>query len=246
MDKTVAGPREAVASIPDGAMVALGGFFSAGVPRALLQALIDRGTRDLTLACGAGPLLGALEQLEQLVVNGQVRKVIDSYALFRSASRGLQHAFEQQVRAGRIELEIHPMGTLAEMYRAGGAGIEAFFVPTGAGSAVEEAILSNVPDNRQPKEVRVINGRTCTLAYALRPDFALVHAHTGDSEGNLRYRKTSRNFNHVMAMAARVTLAQVENLVEPGAIDPDDVHTPGIFVQKVVPVERVAIQLAAL
>lgn len=246
MDKTVAGLQEAVADIPDGATVALGGFFSAGVPRALLQALIDRGTREPTLACGAGPLLGAQEQLEQLVANGQIRKVIDSYALFRSASRGLQHAFEQQVRAGRIELEIHPMGTLAEMYRAGGAGIEAFFVPTGAGSAVAESALSNLPTSRHAREVREIGGRSCMLAYALRPDYALVHAHTGDTEGNLRYRKTARNFNPVMATAARVTVAEVENLVEPGALDPDDVHTAGIFVQRVVAVERPAIELAAL
>lgn len=246
MDKTVENLDEAIAGIADGAVVAIGGFFAAGVPRALLQALVNKRVRHLTLACGAGPLLGAQKELEQLVANGQIAKVIDSYALFRSASKGAAHPFEQQVRSGAIELEIHPMGTLAEKYRAAGAGIAAFFVPTGAGSMVEAGVLSNAAAARVPKEVRTINGTTCMLEYALKPDFALVHAHKGDREGNLRYRKTARNFNAVMAMAAAVTIAEVEECVEPGGIDPDSVHTAGIFVQKVVQVPRRAFEITNL
>ncbi|HMQ71985.1 MAG TPA: 3-oxoacid CoA-transferase subunit A [Rubrivivax sp.] len=238
MDKVVSSVEEAIADIGDGAVVAIGGFFAAGVPRALLRALIRRRVRRLTLACGSGPLLGAPEELEELVANEQIAKVIDSYALFRSASKGLAHPFEQQVRAGRIELEIHPMGTLAEKYRAAGAGIPAFFVPTGAGSMVEDSRLTNVAEHREPKEVRTIAGRRCMLEYALQPDFALVHASSADAEGNLRYRKTARNFNHVMAMAARTTIAEVERIVPPG--DPDGVHTAGVFVQRVVEVGRSA------
>ena len=246
MDKVVADIDQALSGIEDGAVIAIGGFFAAGVPRALLQALIARGSRDLTLACGAGPLLGAQDELEQLVSNGQLRKVIDSYALFRSTTKGLGHAFEQQVRAGKIELEIHPMGTLAEMYRTAAAGIAAFFVPTGSGSVVEEAVLSNISSSRVKKEVREIGGQSCMLEFPLQPDYAFVHAHTADSEGNLRYRKTARNFNHVMASAARVTIAEVEHLVAAGDIDGDTVHTPGIFVNRVVRVPRRAFAITNL
>lgn len=246
MNKVVADIEEALAGLGSGAVIAIGGFFSAGVPRVLLQGLIKKRVGDLTLACGAGPLLGAEQELEQLVRNGQIRKVIDSYALYRSASKGLNHLFEQQVRARCITLEIHPMGTLAEKYRAAGAGIAAFFVPTGAGSMVQDGVLTNDRENRKAKEVRVINGRTCMLEEALQPDFAFVHAHAGDSEGNLRYRKTARNFNHVMAMAARVTIAEVENLVVPGEINADAVHTAGIFVQRLVRVQKPKFNLAAL
>ncbi len=246
MNKVVADMEEALAGIGSGAVVAIGGFFSAGVPRALLRGLIDRKIGDLTLACGSGPLLGAEQELEQLVHNGQIRKVIDSYALYRSASKGSAHLFEQLVRERRIILEIHPMGTLAEKYRAAGAGIAAFFVPTGVGSMVQDGVLTNDPDHRKSKEVREINGRTYMLEEALQPDFAFVHAHTGDFEGNLRYRKTARNFNHVMAMAARVTIAEVENLVTPGEINADSVHTPGIFVQRLLHVGKPTFNLAAL
>lgn len=138
------------------------------------------------------------------------------------------------------------MGTLAERYRAAGAGIPAFFTPVGSGSMVEESILSNVEEDRHPRETRVIDGRKCILEYALKPDFALIHAHTGDEEGNLCYRRTARNFNHVMAMAAKTTIAEVENLVEPGAIGPDSIHTPGIFVQRVVKVPRIIFDITNL
>jgi 3-oxoacid CoA-transferase subunit A len=245
MDKVYRSVEEAIECIADGATIAIGGFFAAGVPRTLLQALIDKGVKDLTLACGSGPLLGAINELNALVEHRQIRKVIDSYALFRSATKGAQHPFEQQVRKGEIELEIYPMGTLAEKYRAAGAGIPAFFTPTGAGSMVGESILTNA-GNTTPRETRIINGTPCILEYALKPDFALVHAFMGDAEGNLRYRKTARNFNHVMAMAASVTIAEVESLVAPGDMEPDSIHTPGIFVRRVVKVPRITFDITNL
>ena len=238
MDKVYTSIDEAIADIEDGAMIAIPGFFACGVPRAMLQALIAKGTKDLTLTCGCGPLLGAAEELRTLVQNGQLKKVIDSYGLFRSASKGMQDPFEQAVRAGEIEFEVYPMGTMAEKYRAGGAGIAAFYTPTGVGSVIEEGIVTSIEANRAPKETKVIDGETYILEYALKPDYAFVHAHTGDHEGNLRYAKTARNFNHVMATAAKVTIAEVENLVDVGDMDGDDVHTPGIYVQRMVKVER--------
>jgi 3-oxoacid CoA-transferase subunit A len=246
MDKTVKNVEEALSGIEDGATIAIGGFFAAGVPRILLRALIAKGVKNLTLACGSGPLLGAKDELNDLVNNGQIRKMIDSYGLFRSATKGAQHPFEQKIRSGEIELEVFPMGTLCEKYRMAGAGIPAFYVPVGAGSLVEEATITNVETNREKREVRQINGQTCILEYALKPDFALIHAGTGDLEGNLCYRKTARNFNHVMAMAARVTIAEVENLVPVGEINPEAVHTSGIFVQRVLPVSRISFDITNL
>jgi 3-oxoacid CoA-transferase subunit A len=238
LDKVYPSIDEAIADIKDGAMIAIPGFFACGVPRALLQALIRKGTRDLTLTCGCGPLLGAADELRTLVQNNQIKKVIDSYGLFRSASKGMQDPFEQAVRAGKIEFEVYPMGTMAEKYRAGGAGIPAFYTPTGIGSVVEEGIVSNIEASRVPKETRIINGQKYVLEYALRPDFAFVHAYLGDREGNLRYAKTARNFNHVMATAARVTIAEVERLVEVGEMSGDDVQTPGIYVHRIIKVPR--------
>jgi 3-oxoacid CoA-transferase subunit A len=229
---------EAIDDIQDGAMIAIPGFFACGVPRELLQAIIRKGTKDLTLTCGCGPLLGAAEELRMLVTNGQLKKVIDSYGLFRSASKGMQDPFEQAVRAGEIEFEVYPMGTMAEKYRAGGAGIPAFYTPTGVGSVVEEGVVTNIEDNRTAKETRIIDGQKYVLEYALKPDYAFVHALKGDSEGNLRYAKTAKNFNHVMATAARVTIAEVENMVEVGEMDGDDVHTPGIYVHRMIKVPR--------
>jgi 3-oxoacid CoA-transferase subunit A len=238
MNKVLPSLEEAIADIKDGAMIAIPGFFACGVPRALLQALIKKGTKNLTLACGCGPLLGAAEELKALTLNGQLKKVIDSYGLFRSASKGMQDPFEQAVRAGKIEFEVFPMGTMAEKYRAGGAGIPAFYTPTGVGSVVEESNVTNIEANRKPKETRIIDGQKYVLEYALKPDYAFIHAHTGDREGNLRYAKTAKNFNHVMATAAKITIAEVENLVEPGKLDGDCVHTPGVYVQRVVKVPR--------
>jgi 3-oxoacid CoA-transferase A subunit len=246
MNKVVAEIEEALSGIEDGAVVALGGFFAAGVPRILLRALIDKRVKNLTLACGSGPLLGAQHELNDLVSNGQIKKMIDSYGLFRSATKGAQHPFEKLIRAGEIELEVYPMGTLCEKYRMAGAGIPASYVPVGQGSLLEESTLTNVDSNREKKETRVINGQTCLLEYALKPDFALIHAYEGDSEGNLRYRKTARNFNHVMAMAARVTIAEVENLRETGDLDPDSIHTPGIFIQRIVKVDRITFDITNL
>jgi 3-oxoacid CoA-transferase A subunit len=246
MDKVVKDVKEALAGIEDGATIAIGGFFAAGVPRVLLKALIEKGVKRLTLACGSGPMLGAMELLLAMVKNGQIAKVIDSYGLFRSATKGTQHPFEQQIRAGEIELEVYPMGTLSEKYRMAGAGIPAAFLPVGAGSMAEETTITNIEQNRRKREARVIDGKKCILEYALKPDFALIHAHTGDSEGNLRYRKTARNFNHVMAMAAGVTVAEVENLVAAGDMDAESVHTPGIFVKRVVKVPRIAFDITNL
>jgi len=246
MDKVVKDIEEALAGIEDGASIAIGGFFAAGVPRALLAALINKGTGNLTLCCGSGPLLGAVDELNSLVQNGQIKKMIDSYGLFRSATKGGQHPFEQKVRSGEIEFEVYPMGTLSEKYRMAGAGIPASFIPVGAGSMVEESVINNIEENRTEREVRNINGQTCILEYALKPDFALIHAHTADPEGNLLYRKTARNFNHVMAAAARITIAEVENIVSTGNLKPDSVHTPGIFVQRVVHAPRTEFSITNL
>jgi 3-oxoacid CoA-transferase A subunit len=246
MNKVCDSVEAAMADIEDGSTIAIGGFFAGGVPRILLRALIDKGTKDLTLCCGSGPLLGATSELEALVENKQIKKVIDSYPLFRSATKGSQHIFEQQIRSGKIELEVYPMGTLAEKYRAAGAGIPAFFSPAGGGSMAEESILTNMEGNRKKKEVRVIDGQSCLLEYALKPDFAFVHAYRSDIEGNLQYRKTARNFNHVMAMAARVTIVEAENVVSSGEIDPETVHTPGIYVQRVVAVPRIQFDITNL
>ncbi len=237
MDKVIPNIDEAIADIKDGAMIAIPGFFACGVPRALLQAIIKKGTKNLTLTCGCGPLLGAAQELKQLTLNGQLKKVIDSYGLFRSASKGMADPFEQAIRAGKIELEVYPMGTMAEKYRAAGAGIPAFYTPTGVGS-VMESVVNEIKTKRTPKETKIIDGKKYILEYALKPDYAFIHAKIGDHEGNLRYAKTARNFNHVMATAARVTIAEVENLVESGELDGDDVHTPGVYVHRVVKVPR--------
>jgi len=245
MNKEITSVAEALADIQDGARIAIGGFFTAGVPRALLQGLIDKQVKNLTLMCGSGPLIGAPELSRQLIINGQIAKVIDSYALSRSITKGKSDPLEQAVRSGDIVLEIVSMGTLAERYRAAGAGIAAFYTPTGGGSRVEEFQITSRSEPA-PKEVRMFDGRPHVLEEALQPDIALIHAHTGDREGNLCFRKTARNFNPVMAMAAKTTIAEVENLVEPGEIDPQLVHTPGVYIKKVVHVGRHLHALAAL
>jgi 3-oxoacid CoA-transferase A subunit len=177
------------------------------------------------------------------VAGGQIRKIIDSYSLNRSATKGMEDPLEVAVRNGDIELEIYPMGTLAEKYRSAGAGIPAFYTPTGVGSILEKETLTSVRSNREQREVREFNGKKYILEHALQPDFAFVHAHTGDTEGNLRYAMTARNFNHVMAMAARTTIAEVENLVEPGDIAPELVHTSQIYVKRLVKVDRPSVSI---
>ena len=243
MDKVVNSVEEAIAGIPDGAVIAIPGFFTCGVPRVLLRALIAKETKNLTLCCGCGPLVGCSEELSMLVKQKQLKKVIDSYGLFRSASKGARDPFEQAVRAGEIELEVSPMGTLAERYRAAGAGIPAFYCPTGVGSIVEDVTVSSIEANKAPKEARMINGQKYILEYALQPDYAFIHAMTGDREGNLRYAMTARNFNPVMASAAKFTIAEVENLVDVGEIGPDDIHTPGIYIKRVIKVDRSQIRI---
>lgn len=240
MNKVYQKIEEAIADVNDGASIAIGGFFACGVPRLLLKALIEKKSKDLTICCGCGPLVGAVDEMKALVENNQIKKLIDSYGLFRSATKGLADPFEQAVRAGKIELEVYPMGTLAEKFRAAAAGVPAVYLPTGIGSIVEHSTVTNIKEHRVPKETRVFDGKTYVLEYALKPDFAFVHAHTGDIEGNLKYSKTARNFNPVMAAAAKMTIAEVENLVEPGGIEPDCVHTPGIHVKRVVQVPRIS------
>jgi 3-oxoacid CoA-transferase subunit A len=214
MNKVLASADEAVAQIPDGASIMMGGFGLCGIPEHLIAALHRRGTRDLTVISnnagidqfGVGPLLHAR----------RIRKMIATYV-------GENKEFERQFLAREIEVELVPQGTFSERMRAAGAGIGGFFTPTGAGTLIAEG-----------KESRVINGRTFILEAPLSADFAFVKAWKGDRQGNLVYRKTARNFNPVMAAAARHTIAEVEELVEPGALDPDGIHTPGIFVKRII------------
>lgn len=239
MNKIASSVEEAIADIEDGASIAIAGFFTAGVPRQLLRALIDKGVKDLRLLCGCGPLLGAPEETAQLIKNKQIKMIVDSYGLYRSASKGMKDPLEQAVRAGEIELRVYPMGTLAERFRAAGAGIPAFYTPTGVGTVVEDCIVSNLKADHLLKETRIFGGERYVLERALKPDFAFLHAHTGDKEGNLRYKMTARNFNPVMASACRFSIVEVENIVESGEIDPDCIHTPGIYIQRMVQVPRV-------
>ena len=214
MNKVLPSAEAAVALIPDGASILMGGFGLCGIPENLIRALHARGTKDLTVISnnagvddfGIGLLLRAR----------QVRKMVATYV-------GENHEFERQYLSGELEVDLVPQGTFAERIRAGGAGIRGFFTPTSYGTIVAEG-----------KETRVIDGVPCVLESPLTADFAFVHAATGDRAGNLVYRRTARNFNPVMATAARVTLAEVERLVEPGELDPDHVITPGIFITYVV------------
>lgn len=225
MDKVYPSADDAVADIPDGASIAIGGFFTAGTPVQLIEALARKGAKDLTLICQSmGP---GNEDITPLVVQGQIRKAICNYPFYRSATRGADSPFEKAVRAGQVELEVYPMGTFIEKLRAGGAGLAAFYTPTGVGTVVERG-----------KEKREFNGGGYLLELAVKPDYAFVYAWRGDSMGNLTCRRTARNYNPEMASAARIAIAAVEQLVEPGELDPDKVHIPGIYVQRVVRVER--------
>jgi len=211
MDKVVPGADEVVAQIHEGATLMVGGFGLCGVPEDLIQALHRRGTRNLTIISNNA----GVDQygLGILLHSRQIRKMISSYV-------GENREFERQFLAGELELELVPQGTFSERIRAGGAGIGGFFTPTGYGTVVAEG-----------KESREINGRRYVLELPLIADFAFVKAHRGDRVGNLAYRRTARNFNPMMATAAQVTIAEVEQLVEPGDIAPDAVATPGIFVR---------------
>ena len=208
----------AVAGINDGATIMIGGFGNAGMPRELIDALIAQGAGDLTIVnnnAGNGDT-----GLAALLAAGRVRKIICSFP--RQVD---SHVFDGLYRAGKIELELTPQGNLAERIRAAGAGIGAFFTPTGYGTQLAEG-----------KETRLINGRHYVLEYPIHADFALIRAEKGDRWGNLVYRKAARNFGPIMAMAARCAIAQVREVVELGALDPEVIVTPGIFVQRVVQV----------
>src|SRR5271165_3159859 len=198
----------------DGIIMMCGGFGLCGVPERLIGALLASGVKDLTVVSNNAGVDGA--GLGLLLKSRQIRKMIASYV-------GENKEFERQYLAGELELEFNPQGTLAERIRAGGAGIYAFFTRTGAGTLVAEG-----------KETRVIDGETWVLETGLVADVSLVKAWKGDTEGNLIYRKTARNFNPNMATAARVTVAEVEELVEVGALDADNIHTPGIFVKRII------------
>ena len=213
MDKTVPNADAAVADIPDGASIMMGGFGLCGIPENLIAALRRRGTRNLTVISNNAGVdnfgIGLLLQTRQ------VRKMVATYV-------GENKLFEQQVLSGELEVELNPQGTLAERIRAGGAGIPAFYTPTGYGTIIAEG-----------KEVKEFDGRFCVLERALQADFAFIKAWKGDRWGNLVYRKTARNFSPMMAAAARITIAEGEELVEVGRLDPDHVHTPGIYVQRI-------------
>jgi 3-oxoacid CoA-transferase subunit A len=213
MDKVLRDAREAVAAIPDGASIMVGGFGLSGIPENLIAALLERGTTGLTVISNNAGVDGF--GLGVLLAARRIRKVIGTYV-------GENKEFERQYLSGELEVELVPQGTFSERIRAGGAGIGGFFTPTGYGTLVAEG-----------KETREIDGRMYVFEQPLKADFALVKAWTGDHHGNLVYRKTARNFNPMMATAGRVTLAEVEHLVAPGEIEPDLVHTPGIFVQKI-------------
>jgi 3-oxoacid CoA-transferase subunit A len=232
VDKVVGSPAEAVADIPDGASLAVGGFGLCGIPQALIEALLDVGTTDLATVsnnCGVDEWgLGSLLRAKR------IRRTTGSYV-------GENKEFERQFLSGELEVELVPQGTLAERLRAGGAGIPAFYTPGGVGTQVALGGLplrydgsGGVALASEPKEVRTFDGIDYVLERAIVTDYALVHARFGDRHGNLVYEKSAQNFNPLCAAAGRITIAEVEELVEPGELDPALVHTPGIFVQRVV------------
>lgn len=224
---------EAVADIPDGATISVGGFGLCGIPSVLIQALLDAGTTDLEAVSnnagvdgwGLGLLLGA----------GRLRRMVASYV-------GENKEFARQYLAGELEVELTPQGTLAERMRAGGSGIPAFFTATGVGTQVAEGGLpwrydasGNVVVSSPAKQTQSFDGQEFVLERAIVADFGLVRAWRGDRHGNLVFKDSARNFNPLAAMCGRVTVAEVEELVEPGELDPNQVHTPGVFVHRVVP-----------
>ena len=216
INKIVQTMAEAVAGISDGSLVLIGGFGSIGQPNALIEGLIEQGAKDLTIvANNAGVGHNGLARLMEV---GRVRKIICSYP--RTSDPVV---FEELYRAGRIELEVMPQGTMAERMRAAGAGIPAFYTPTSVGTLLAEG-----------KELREFSGRKYVLEEALAGDVALIEAWEADRWGNLTYKSSARNFNPVMAMAAKLTIAQAQHIVDLGVLDPEKVPTPGIFVQRVV------------
>ena len=214
MNKVFSSPDEAIRDITDGCMLMVGGFGLCGIPETLIEAVARKGVRNLTTVSNNAGVddFG----LGKLLYAGQITKHIGSYV-------GENKVFEQMVLSGKVELELNPQGTLAERIRAGGAGIPAFFTPTGVGTVVAEG-----------KEVREFDGRPYVMEKALRADFALIKAWKADRWGNLVFRKTARNFNPMMATAARVTIVEAEHIVEPGQLDPDQIHLPSVYVKRIV------------
>ena len=232
MDKVVATAEEALAGVMDGASLAVGGFGLSGVPNVLIQALYATGASGLSVVsnnCGVdGGGLGIL------LAAGRIARVTGSYV-------GDNKEFARQYLSGELLVELTPQGTLAERLRAGGCGIPAFFTPAGVGTQVADGGLPwrYAPDGTvavasPPKEIREFDGRRHVLEHGITTDFALVRAAKGDRHGNLVFHRSARNFNPLAAMAGRVTVAEVEQLVEPGELDPDEIHLPGVFVQRVV------------
>ncbi|MGD0211804.1 MAG: CoA transferase subunit A [Terriglobales bacterium] len=213
MHKVVANAEEAIHDVSDGASIMVGGFGLCGNPENLIRALVQKGVKNLTTISNNAGVDGF--GIGLLLANGQLRKHIGTYV-------GENKLLEQMVLNGTVQLDLVPQGTFAERIRAGGAGIPAFFTPTGVGTMVAEG-----------KEAREFDGRAYIMERALKADFAFIKAWKGDKWGNLVYRKTARNFNPMMATAAKITIAEVEHLVEPGELDPDMVHTPSVFVKRI-------------
>ena len=214
MNKVFPSAEAAIFDIEDGASIMSGGFGLCGNPENLIRAIYEKGVKNLTIMsnnCGTDDY-----GLGVLLKSGQVRKMVATYV-------GENKTFERLFLSGELEVELNPQGTFAERVRAGGAGIPAFYVPAAVGTPLAEG-----------KEVRVFNGREYLMETGLQADFAIIYAWKGDKYGNLVYRKTARNFNPLMATAATVTIAEVEHLVEPGEIEPDQVHTPGIYVNRIL------------
>jgi 3-oxoacid CoA-transferase subunit A len=232
MDKVYESASEAIKDIPDGATVLAGGFGLCGIPENLIRALRELGPKDLDIVsnnCGIDDA-----GLGILLANGQVKKMTSSYV-------GENKIFERAFLEGDLEVELVPQGTLAERIRAGGSGIAAFYTPTGYGTAISDGGIPTLYDRNgevikasPKKETREFNGRGYVLEHAISGDFALVKAAKGDRYGNLIYRKTARNFNPMIAAAGKITIAEIEELVEPGELDPDHIHTPGIHVNRLV------------
>jgi 3-oxoacid CoA-transferase subunit A len=232
MDKVVESAIAAVRDIPDGATIMAGGFGLCGIPENLIAALRELGTKDLTFIsnnCGVDDF-----GLGILLANRQIKKMISSYV-------GENKEFERQYLSGELEVELTPQGTLAERIRAGGAGIPAFYTPTGAHTAVSDGGMpvlyakdGTVAKLSEKKEIRTFDGKDYVLEPAIKADFALVKAWKGDRYGNLVYRNTAMNFNPMMAMAATITIAEVEEIVPIGTLDPNHIHTPSVFVKRIL------------
>jgi len=214
MKKVVESADEAVKDLFDGATIAMGGFGLCGIPQDLIEAVVRKGTKNHTIVSNNAGVDGW--GIGLMLEAGQVKKMVSSYV-------GENKYFEKLVLEGKLELEFNPQGTLAERLRAGGAGIPAFFTPTGFGTLIAEG-----------KETREFDGRMYVMERGIRTDFAFVHAWRGDRFGNLVYRKTARNFNPMVATVGKITIAEVEELVEPGELDPDLIHTPSVYVNRII------------